>query len=90
MSRYPCLQLAIDACYTGQNATTAINAANEISVAAFLKHQLKFTDIAIINEAVMSKVCGLSTLGAQSLENLLELDNMARQYANELLTERTL
>lgn len=90
MSRYPCLQLAIDACYTGQNATTAINAANEISVAAFLKHQLKFTDIAIINEAVMSKVCGLSTLGAQSLENLLELDNMARQYANELLTERSL
>ncbi|MBD1575077.1 1-deoxy-D-xylulose-5-phosphate reductoisomerase [Vibrio sp. S11_S32] len=89
MARYPCLQLAIDACYTGQHATTAINAANEVSVEAFLNRQLKFTDIALINEAVMSKVCGLSTLDTQSLESLLELDKIARQYARELLIERS-
>lgn len=88
MARYPCLQLAIDACYTGQSATTAINAANEISVAAFLNRELKFTDIARVNEKVMNKVCGLSTLGTESLESLLELDRIARIYATETLTER--
>lgn len=33
--RYPCLKLAIEACYTGQHATTGLNAANEIAVDAF-------------------------------------------------------
>ncbi|MGO2342292.1 1-deoxy-D-xylulose-5-phosphate reductoisomerase [Vibrio litoralis] len=88
MSRYPCLQLAIDACYTGQDATTAINAANEISVAAFLNRQLKFTDIARVNERVMNKVCGLSILETDSLESLLELDRIARIYAAETLSNR--
>ena len=56
-SRYPCLRLAIEACYLGQHATTAINAANEIAVDAFLNNRVRFTDIAVINEHVMSKVC---------------------------------
>ena len=89
MSRYPCLQLAIDACYTGQHATTAINAANEVSVQAFLDRKLKFTDIAIVNDKIMSKVCRLSTLSTESLESLLELDRIARIYAEELVAERT-
>lgn len=89
MSRYPCLQLAIDACYTGQHATTAINAANEVSVQAFLDRKLKFTDIAVVNDKIMSKVCRLSTLSTESLESLLELDRIARIYAEELVAERT-
>ncbi|MGO2321241.1 1-deoxy-D-xylulose-5-phosphate reductoisomerase [Vibrio casei] len=89
MSRYPCLQLAMDACYTGQHATTAINAANEVSVQAFLDRKLKFTDIAIVNDKIMSKVCRLSTLSTESLESLLELDRIARIYAEELIAERT-
>ncbi|MDN3614912.1 1-deoxy-D-xylulose-5-phosphate reductoisomerase, partial [Vibrio gallaecicus] len=56
-ARYPCLKLAIDACYKGQHATTAINAANEIAVDAFLNSAIKFTQIAMINEHVMNKVC---------------------------------
>lgn len=36
-NRYPCLQLAIEACQQGQMATTALNAANEISVEAFCR-----------------------------------------------------
>ncbi len=85
MARYPCLQLAIDACYTGQHATTAINAANEVAVAAFLREQIKFTQIAQINSKVMDKVCRLSTLEIESLESLLELDRMARIYATEMI-----
>ncbi|MCL9776031.1 1-deoxy-D-xylulose-5-phosphate reductoisomerase [Vibrio methylphosphonaticus] len=83
--RYPCLALAIDACYEGQHATTAINAANEIAVEAFLSGEIKFTDISMINERVMSKVCASNQYNALSdLESILELDRMARIYASEI------
>ncbi|WP_172379910.1 1-deoxy-D-xylulose-5-phosphate reductoisomerase [Vibrio sp. Vb339] len=88
-SRYPCLRLAIEACYLGQHATTAINAANEIAVDAFLNNRVKFTDIAVINEHVMSKVCEQhNSEGLDSLESLLELDNMSRQLANQFIKEQ--
>lgn len=89
-SRYPCLKLAIDACYEGQHATTGLNAANEIAVDAFLRKQIKFTDIASINEQVLNKLCGQQQLALDNLESLLELDKMARSYANQYITERTL
>ena len=47
--RYPCLKLAMEAFEQGQAATTALNAANEITVAAFLAQQIRFTDIAALN-----------------------------------------
>ncbi len=90
-ARYPCLKLAIDACYEGQHATTSLNAANEIAVDAFLKRQIRFTDIATINESVLSKVCGSNIqLQSYDLESLLELDTMARRLANQILKERVL
>jgi 1-deoxy-D-xylulose-5-phosphate reductoisomerase len=90
-ARYPCLKLAIDACYEGQHATTAINAANEIAVSAFLNKQLNFTDIAVVNERVLSKVCSESQhLVTDNLESLLELDRMARRLAQEVVRERSL
>ncbi len=53
MARYPCLQLAIEAFAEGQAATTALNAANEVAVAAFLDGRLRFTDIARLNREVV-------------------------------------
>lgn len=89
--RYPCLSLAIDACYMGQHATTSLNAANEIAVDAFLQGMIQFTDIAVINELVLSKVCATnSPLHCYDLESLLELDTMARVLANQYLKERRL
>ncbi|MGF1842773.1 1-deoxy-D-xylulose-5-phosphate reductoisomerase [Vibrio clamense] len=89
--RYPCLKLAIDACYEGQYATTSLNAANEVAVDAFLNNTLKFTDIAAVNEAVLSKVCATNTSHSiDSLESLLELDRMARIFALEATRERKL
>ena len=87
-ARYPCLKLAIDACYKGQHATTAINAANEIAVDAFLNSTIKFIEIAMINEHVMNKVCeqyGSDEL--DSLESLIELDNIARKFAVKYIEE---
>ncbi|MBW3694356.1 1-deoxy-D-xylulose-5-phosphate reductoisomerase [Vibrio sp. T187] len=90
-ARYPCLKLAIDACYLGQHATTALNAANEMAVAAFLDSKLRFTEIAVINKLVMERVCqehNSETL--DSLESLLELDKIARDLASEFIRERML
>ncbi|EGA70029.1 1-deoxy-D-xylulose 5-phosphate reductoisomerase [Vibrio sinaloensis DSM 21326] len=89
--RYPCLKLAIDACYEGQHATTALNAANEIAVAAFLKNGLSFTDIAQVNQAVLDKVCRQTSQShCSDLESILELDRMARELAEKWISERKL
>ncbi|EHZ2550070.1 1-deoxy-D-xylulose-5-phosphate reductoisomerase [Vibrio vulnificus] len=87
--RYPCLALAIEACYLGQHATTTLNAANEVAVAAFLARQIKFTDIARVNDSVLNQVCKQSLAsGLDSLESLLKLDRMARKLADEVVRER--
>ncbi|WP_017348524.1 1-deoxy-D-xylulose-5-phosphate reductoisomerase [Pantoea sp. A4] len=81
-SRYPCLKLAIDACATGQVATTTLNAANEIAVAAFLNHQIRFTDIAALNSEVLAKVVSAEP---ESVEAVIEIDRQARMAAEALL-----
>ena len=53
--KYPNLKLAIEACKSGQAACTALNAANEIAVDAFLNEQIKFNDIYKINETSVKK-----------------------------------
>ncbi|MCX8802232.1 1-deoxy-D-xylulose-5-phosphate reductoisomerase [Vibrio parahaemolyticus] len=89
-ARYPCLKLAIDACYEGQHATTALNAANEVAVDTFLNNRLGFTDIARINELVLHKItASCKPENANSLESLLELDRMSRTIALEIIRERS-
>ena len=82
--RYPNLKLAIDACKFGQSACTALNAANEIAVAAFLDEKIKFTDIFKINETSVRKFV------SQQVENINEaiaLDKQVRLFAQSLLTQ---
>ncbi|MCA6223003.1 1-deoxy-D-xylulose-5-phosphate reductoisomerase [Photorhabdus antumapuensis] len=76
--RYPCLKLAIEACHSGQAATTALNAANEEIVKIFLQNGISFTDIAIINRQVVEK---LNLPEPQSIEEVLQIDNLARDLA---------
>ncbi|WP_425260914.1 hypothetical protein [Photobacterium leiognathi] len=80
--RYPCLKLAIDACYQGQAATTILNAANEIAVAAFLSGQIRFTDIAKVNK----KVLEISELvEPQDIDEVMDIDKQARQLASDII-----
>jgi len=81
-NRFPCLKLAIDACYTGQGATTALNAANEISVDAFLNQRITFTQIAQLNERVLSKLSGENAL---CIDSILAVDEKARALARTLI-----
>ncbi|MBJ7221899.1 MULTISPECIES: 1-deoxy-D-xylulose-5-phosphate reductoisomerase [unclassified Brenneria] len=80
--RYPCLQLAIDACNHGQAATTALNAANEIAVAAFLQSRIRFTDIAAVNQRVVEQ---LALPEPVSVDEVLSIDLWARQTATQTL-----
>ncbi|WP_120513933.1 1-deoxy-D-xylulose-5-phosphate reductoisomerase [Photobacterium salinisoli] len=82
MSRYPCLQLAIDACYSGQAATTSLNAANEVAVAEFLAGGIRFTDIARVNQQVLDQV---NLTEPRSLECVMALDADARQLAQQVI-----
>ncbi|MCE2595505.1 1-deoxy-D-xylulose-5-phosphate reductoisomerase [Motilimonas cestriensis] len=80
--RYPCLKLAIDACYAGQGATTLLNAANEVAVEAFLQQKIRFDQIASIAAEVLSK-CG--DQHATSIEQVMFLDGLARHTALTLV-----
>lgn len=81
-ARYPCLQLAIEASQTGQAATTALNAANEISVAAFLNGEIRFNDIASINRQVMEE---LVSDEPNTVEEVLEIDRYSRASSKQKL-----
>ncbi|MEH8018054.1 1-deoxy-D-xylulose-5-phosphate reductoisomerase [Rheinheimera muenzenbergensis] len=80
--RYPNLYLAIEACRAGQGATTALNAANEVAVAAFLAGQIRFTDIARVNSACLTQFVGFR---ASALDDIVALDQQARQSAQDTL-----
>ncbi|MBP6123433.1 MULTISPECIES: 1-deoxy-D-xylulose-5-phosphate reductoisomerase [Providencia] len=82
--RYPCLKLAIDACHEGQAATTALNAANEITVAAFLEGKIRFTDIAKINHKAMDKHDFSEPV---SIDEVLEIDACSRREAATLISQ---
>lgn len=82
--RYPCLKLAIDACHQGQAATTALNGANEMTVAAFLEGKIRFTDIAKINRNVLDSQVFSEPV---SIEEVLEIDERARKNAEKIIAQ---
>jgi len=82
--RYPNLKLAIDACKQGQAACTALNAANEIAVAAFLDEKIKFTDIFKINETSVNKFVSQQV---DNINEVIALDKEVREFTLTLLAK---
>ncbi len=76
--RFPCLRLAMQACEQGQEATTVLNAANEVAVDAFLKGQMRFTDIANVNARCLELV---QQTRLASIDDILQLDAQTRATA---------
>lgn len=83
--RFPCLKLAVHASKAGQLATTALNAANEIAVEAFLQKQIKFTDIYAVCEHTISH---LPAIQADSIDAIIHADQLVRSISREYLRER--
>lgn len=75
--RFPCLGLAYDALAAGGGVAAALNAANEVAVARFLKGDVRFTDIPRLVEAGMTA----ADAPAGTLDALLAVDRQARARA---------
>lgn len=84
MQRFPCLRLAHEALRAGGAAPCALNAANEVAVAAFLDRGLRFTDIACVAEAALQAV-GARAAGVD-VDEVLEIDREARSVARRQLS----
>lgn len=80
VERFPCLALAYQALDAGGTSTTILNAANEIAVEAFLGRKIKFTDIARVIAATLQHVVSTE---AESLEQILSADRLAREVAQQ-------
>lgn len=76
------LSLAYQALDLGGTAACALNAANEITNAAFLKDQIKFLQIAEINEKVMQQT---SFVKKPSIDDYVSCNEEARRITSELL-----
>jgi 1-deoxy-D-xylulose-5-phosphate reductoisomerase len=77
--RFPCIDLAYRALRTGGTLPTALNAANEEAVKAFIEERICLTDIPRVIEVVMNQH---PTEPALDLETVLEADRSARVSAN--------
>ena len=74
--KFPALRLARDALRAGGAACTVFNGANEEAVAAFLREEIPFGEIARRVENAMDKLNGLP---ADNLEEILDADRRARE-----------
>lgn len=86
LNRFPCLRLAYEAAHNGA-ASTVLNAANEIAVAAFLAGELAFNDIAWVNERTLAQ---FQPAVPGSIDEVLAVDTQARRVARESLERATL
>lgn len=82
--KFPCLRLAEEAFEAGGTAPAVLNAANEVTVDAFLNGYIGFTDIGRINEAVL---CETDTESVDSVEQLRDVDRKARDVCRTLVTQ---
>ncbi len=76
--RFPCLALAYEAIKRGGNAPCALNSANEIAVAAYLKGKIGFYDIARLCEQALD---GLDFVADPSLDDIFSTHDAAAKRA---------
>ena len=84
MSKFPCLRLAYEAAEAGGAKTVALNAADEVAVAAFLEGAIRFNDIPKIIEDVLSRTNAGSL---ESIGDVLKADAEARRCAQEQVAD---
>jgi len=78
--RYPCLRLAREAMKKGGAWPCALNAADEIAVAAFLERQIPFLGIAEVVESALART---PPVKIEKMDDVLAADAEARRIAKE-------
>ncbi len=92
-ARFPAIGLAREALRAGGLTPAAMNAANEVAVAAFLDRRIGFLDIAATVADTLERMSASGALaaadGGDVLEAALAVDASARRVAQDLLVRRT-
>ena len=82
LEKFPCLRIAYQAFKKGGNIPCAMNAANEVAVASFLRGEIKFTQIPVVIEKTLEK-CNF--VASPSVEDIFATDKESKVRAEELL-----
>jgi len=82
LTRFPCLRLAYEAAESGPAACIALNAADEIAVAAFLEGRIPFLGIPRTIEQVLSET---PSRVPASISDVLAADEAARVCAHSVI-----
>jgi 1-deoxy-D-xylulose-5-phosphate reductoisomerase len=80
MEKFPCLALAYEAAGAGGAKSVALNAADEVAVAAFLDGRIRFDQITTVIEMVLNET---KSSKLESINRILEADAGARGVAQE-------
>ena len=83
-SRFPALGLAYAALRQGQGACLALNAANEVAVAAFLSGEIRYTEIVRTTDRTLQR---LDLSDPISMDEVFARDAHARVVAREVLED---
>src|SRR5207253_2255194 len=79
--KFPCLRLAYEAAALGGAKTIALNATDEVAVAAFLEGSIAFNDIPQIIEEALNET---PNRHPESIKEVLEVDAESRRIATRL------
>ncbi|MGA2990351.1 MAG: 1-deoxy-D-xylulose-5-phosphate reductoisomerase [Candidatus Korobacteraceae bacterium] len=85
LEKFPCLRLAYEAVEAGGSRTIALNAADEVAVAAFLQGSIPFQGIPATIEAVLDET---PLRNPESIEEVLAVDSEARLMAGQIIRQR--
>ena len=80
--QFPALRLADEVLDEGGGSAIVMNAANEVAVQSFLQHKISFLSILKIVEATLARI---KYNNAQSIEEILSIDNEARRMTQDLI-----
>jgi 1-deoxy-D-xylulose-5-phosphate reductoisomerase len=81
LATFPCLRLAYEAAALGGEKTIALNAADEVAVAAFLEREIAFNDIPRVVEGTLLET---PDRHPESIKQVLEVDAESRKTAARL------
>ncbi|HWR37659.1 MAG TPA: 1-deoxy-D-xylulose-5-phosphate reductoisomerase [Clostridia bacterium] len=82
LEKFPCLRLAYEAAEQGGAKTVALNAADEVAVAAFLDGEIPFQTIPATIQQVLKET---PARHPESIKEVLSMDVEARQLARQLI-----
>ena len=91
LDRFPSIGIAREALRLEGGAPAAMNAANEVAVAAFLDRRIGFLDIAAAVAGTLERMNSLGSLAvaeSDAVENAMMIDASARRIAAEVVAQK--